>query len=144
MKRRDFLAFLFFLLAFLFPGICLASKLLGYTLLVHSGRHFAVLSTLLYGILGILLLHREEKTAGAVSVPLFESNQCPACHLLYRRLPRGLLIHSLDGPVCSDRKRVCGAQAAESALLCAGRFSDSPDPSFPAIHWLRRENDACL
>lgn len=75
MKRRDFLAFLFFLLAFLFPGICLASKLLDYTLLVHSGRHFAVLSTLLYGILGILLLHREEKTAGAVSAVLL--SLCP-------------------------------------------------------------------
>ena len=75
MKRRDFLAFLFFLLAFLFPGTCLISKLLDYTLLVHSGRHFAVLSTLLYGILGILLLHREEKTAGAVSAVLL--SLCP-------------------------------------------------------------------
>ena len=75
MRRKDFPASLLFLLAFLFPGTCLISKLLDYTLLVHSGRHFAVLSTLLYGILAILLLHREEKTAGAVSAVLL--SLCP-------------------------------------------------------------------
>lgn len=75
MKPKDTPALLLFLLAFLFPGTCLVSKLLGYTLLVHSGRLFAVLSTLLYGILGILLLHREEKTAGAVSAVLL--SLCP-------------------------------------------------------------------
>ena len=75
MKRRDFLAFLFFLLAFLFPGICLASKLLGYTLLVHNGRLFALLSTALYGCLGILLLLQKEIPTGIVTAGLL--SLCP-------------------------------------------------------------------
>lgn len=61
MKRCDLFALLLFLLAFLFPGICLVSTLFDYTLLVLSGMPFAVLTTILYGIFGSLLLLREEK-----------------------------------------------------------------------------------
>ena len=67
MKRSDLPALLLFLLASLFPGICLISKLLGYTLLLHSGKLFAVLSTVLYGWLGGHLMILDHHLPRAVS-----------------------------------------------------------------------------
>ena len=61
MRRNDLPALLFFFLAFLFPGICLLSKLFDYTLQVGSGRLFAGISFLLSALLGILLFVRKEE-----------------------------------------------------------------------------------
>ena len=77
MRRNDLVAFLFFLLAFLFPGICLLSRLFDYTLLIGSGRLFSYVCTLLFFLLGILLLVHKGDDIGSASAFLL----CP-CPLL--------------------------------------------------------------
>ena len=71
MRKNDLLSLLFFFLACLFPGICLLSRLFDYTLQVGSGRLFAGITFLLYGLIGILLLVRkEEEISKVTALPL--------------------------------------------------------------------------
>ena len=81
MKRNDLLSLLLFLLACLFPGICLGARLLDYTVLVRDGKLFSVFTTGLYVVFGILLLTRKEKSVSNVSAVFL--SLCPLLNQIH-------------------------------------------------------------
>lgn len=66
MRRSDSLSLSLFLLTCLFPGICLLTRLLGYTLLIDQGLDYVGLTTVLYFVVGILLWKQDENTCRAL------------------------------------------------------------------------------
>ena len=61
MRRNNLFVLILLILTILFPSICILAKLLHYSFTVNNGIVYAIVSSVLYCGIGILLICRKER-----------------------------------------------------------------------------------
>lgn len=67
MRRNNLFVLFLLILTLLFPSICFLAKLLHYSFTVNNGIVYAIVSSVLYCGIGILLICRKERRIGKIS-----------------------------------------------------------------------------
>ena len=67
MRRNNLFVLILLILTILFPSICILAKLLHYSFTVNNGIVYAIVSSVLYCGIGILLICRKERRIGKIS-----------------------------------------------------------------------------
>ena len=67
MRRNNLFVLILLLLTLLFPSICILAKLLHYSFTVKNGIVYAIVFSVLYCGIGILLIYRKDRRIGKIS-----------------------------------------------------------------------------